>query len=686
MTRATGDGSIRVPGDKSISHRALLLAALADGESRLEGLLPGADCRSTAGVLRHLGVPVPELPSDGAPFALEGVGLRGLRAPGAVLDCGNSGTTARLLLGLLAGLGIEATLDGDESLRARPMARVTDPLQRSGAAFREEGSPGRLPLRVVGGHRLGPIRHRSPVASAQVKSALLLAGVGADAPVEVLEPVRSRDHTERMLRRMGAAVTSSGGTPHRLLLVDPPARLEPMELRVPGDVSSAAFFVVLALVGGTGEALTIADVGLNPTRTGLLQALERMGGRVERSDEREGDDPAGEPAGHLTIRLSDLAGIEVAGADIPSLIDEIPILAVAAARAEGTTVIRDAAELRVKESDRLRALALNLREVGVQVEELPDGLVIEGSDRPLAGRVRAFHDHRIAMAFGVLGALPGNHIEVDDPGVVDVSFPGFWELLRKLAGPAPEGGERTGGGRPPGVVRSPVVTIDGPAGSGKSTTAREVARRLGLRHLDSGALYRALTLALLDEGLDPSRWEEEGPERLRDRDLRLEEAEGHFRVLLDGEAPGDALRSPEVNAGVARLAAIPEVRELVLGPLRRAARRGGVVADGRDMGSVVLPDADLKVFLTASLEERARRRLLQEGGEPGEAAVRKTAEELAQRDRIDESREVAPLRRPEGAFELDTTGLDLETQVERVVRAVDALGRGAGAGSPARGG
>ena len=669
---------IRVPGDKSISHRALLLAALGSGTSRLSGVLPGADCRSTARILRQLGVAVPRLPDDGSPFEVEGVGLRGMEAPASVLDCGNSGTTARLLLGLLSGLSVEAALTGDDSLRTRPMARVTEPLTRAGARFREEGKPGRLPIRILGPPR-EPIRHRSTVASAQVKSALLLAGLGAGLEVEVVEPVPSRDHSERMLRRVGVGVRSSGEAPHEVALAQVPGSLDSLDLQVPGDISSAAFLLVLGLLGG--RSVEIANVGLNPTRTGILGVLERMGAELGRENLRETDDPAGEPAGDLTARPTSLRGVEVEGPEIPSLIDEIPVLAVAAARARGTTVIRDAAELRVKESDRLRALAVNLAAVGVEVEELPDGLVIEGSDRPLEGRVRSFHDHRIAMAFGVLGALPENNIELDDRSVVDVSFPGFWELLDGFAGSA-GGGAATRPGSParpgsptrpePPPPPRPVVTIDGPAGSGKSTTARAVAQRLGFRHLDSGALYRAATLALQRSGIPEGEWSDRGIEHLQQLEITLTPADSGFDVRIDGESQGEALRSAEVTARVARVAAIPEVRTLILEPLRRVAGLGGVVADGRDMGSVVLPDADLKVYLTASLAERARRRLLQEGVQPDAARLEEAARQLAERDAADRSRPVAPLRRPPDAVSVDTTGLAFSAQVDRIVEEVKA--------------
>jgi 3-phosphoshikimate 1-carboxyvinyltransferase len=434
-----GGEAVRVPGDKSISHRALLLAALADGESRLEGVLPGEDCRSTAAVLRALGASIPELPEDGSEIRVNGVGREGFRSPGTLLDCGNSGTTARLLLGVLAGLPIEATLSGDPSLRSRPMRRVTEPLSLMGARFREEGAEDRLPLRVFGG-RLRPVSYASPVASAQIKSAILLAGITGRVKVTVVEPARSRDHTERMLRRMGARVSAEAveggegpGAGWRVDAGEPPSRLRPLDLVVPGDFSSAAFFIALALLGGAGPELVIENVGLNPTRTGLLDLFREMGGDIRIENLRESDGDAGEPAGDLRVRPSDLRGGSVGGDRIPLLIDEIPILAVVGARANGTTEIRDAGELRVKESDRIRVLARNLEAIGVRVEELEDGLRIFGGASPLEGEVTTHHDHRIAMGFGVLGALPGHGIRVDDPGAASVSFPGFWDRLGELS-------------------------------------------------------------------------------------------------------------------------------------------------------------------------------------------------------------------------------------------------------------
>lgn len=431
---------VRVPGDKSITHRALLLGALADGESVLRGLLPGEDCRSTAEVLRALGAPIPELPEDGSEIRVPGVGLDGLRTPESVLDCGNSGTTARLLLGLLSGLPVEARLTGDASLRSRPMRRVTDPLAEMGARFWEAGEPDRLPLTVRGGSLHG-IAYTSPVASAQVKSALLFAGLAGGVDVAVVEPSRSRDHTERMLRRTGVsvreAVTSDGW---EVALDSPPSRLDPLDFGVPGDFSSAAFLIAFGLLRGGTRKLRIEEVGLNPTRTGLLDVLEEMGARIEIRNLREADDPAREPRADLVVSPSELTGTSVGGESIPLLLDEIPVLAAVSVLAAGVTEIRDAAELRVKESDRIGVLAENLVSIGARVEELPDGLRIEGERGGLSGHVPVRHDHRIAMAFGVLGALPGMEVSVDDPAVADVSFPGFWSLLEGLSGSG-EGGD-----------------------------------------------------------------------------------------------------------------------------------------------------------------------------------------------------------------------------------------------------
>ncbi|MBA4156875.1 MAG: 3-phosphoshikimate 1-carboxyvinyltransferase [Gemmatimonadetes bacterium] len=423
------DGEIEVPGDKSISHRALLLATLAHGESRLQGVLPGADCRSTAAALRALGCTVPVIPADGGELRINGRGVDAWAAPAEPIDCGNSGTTTRLLLGLLASRPFCCTLTGDESLRSRPMRRVTEPLAAMGASIRDLAGPDRLPLEICGGPLRG-LHHHSAKASAQVKSAVLLAGLSGGVEVSVLEPSRSRDHTERMLSGMGADVRGASAENGWQVRLTPSAGpLRPLDLSVPGDPSSAAFWVALCLLADAGE-LRILNVCVNPTRTGFLSILARMGARVKLENQRLA---GGEPVADLTVAPSELRGTSVSTEEIPAAVDEIPILAVLAARAQGETRVVGAGELRVKESDRIAAVVSNLQAVGVDAEELPEGLVVQGSDRPLSGRVHTRADHRIAMAFGVLGALPGNHIEIDSPDVVDVSFPGFWSTLRQLS-------------------------------------------------------------------------------------------------------------------------------------------------------------------------------------------------------------------------------------------------------------
>jgi 3-phosphoshikimate 1-carboxyvinyltransferase len=414
-------GSIRVPGDKSITHRALLLASLAGGRSHIGGALTAFDARSSARVLRALGARISPLVPDRV-VVVEG--KRRFSRPAGPLDCGNSGTTTRLLLGLLAGHPFRATVTGDASLRRRPMRRVTIPLGLMGARFVEEERDG-LPLTIRGGP-LRRLSYEQPVSSAQIKSSLLLAGVAAGVEVDVREPHgRSRDHTERMLRAFDYIVIDDNDGWVRLR---PTGRLVPFDLQVPGDPSSAAFPIGAALLAEGGE-LHLGGVGINPTRVGFLAVIARMGGRVRQ--ELLGEE-GGEPVADLLVAPGSLRATEIAATEIPGLIDEIPLLAVLAARAEGTTVFRQVGELRVKESDRLGLIAEDLRAVGVQAEVQGDDLFVTGSDRPPVGKVRTAGDHRLAMAFGVLGTVKGAKIAVDDRKCVGVSFPGFWEMLRRI--------------------------------------------------------------------------------------------------------------------------------------------------------------------------------------------------------------------------------------------------------------
>ena len=417
-------GSVRVPGDKSISHRALILAAMGDGRSRITGLLDSADVRSTAGVLRAMGV---DVPAFGPELVVQGRGAGGLRAPDSALDCGNSGTTTRLVAGLVAAQSFAARFVGDASLSRRPMARVARPLEAMGARVTYDESTGRLPM-VVHGAALHDLEWTSETASAQVKSAILLAGVAAGVEVTVREPHRSRDHTERMLAARGVDVWVH----ERAVHVPPGARVGAQDVAVPADPSSAAFFAGLAALAADGT-LTLPDVCLNPTRTGFFQVLARMGVRLIVDDERrEGGEDVGTVHAHGGATLR---GTVIEAAEVPGMIDELPLLACVAACADGETRVTGAEELRVKESDRIAAVVANLRAVGADADELPDGFVVRGGGRrPFRGRVVTHGDHRLAMAFGVLGALPGSAIEVDDPECVAVSFPDFWRALAGATG------------------------------------------------------------------------------------------------------------------------------------------------------------------------------------------------------------------------------------------------------------
>lgn len=418
--RVRVSGVIRVPGDKSISHRALMLGALGSGASRVTGILRSADVQSTAGILRALGVAIPALSED---FVIPGVGRRGLTASRTQLDCGNSGTSARLLAGIAAAQPFSSTFVGDESLSRRPMRRVAAPLEQMGATVTLPDHGG-LPMTIMGGG-LRSIDFHNETSSAQVKSAVLLAACVAGVPVSVIEPLHSRDHTERMLFARGMHVhLEHVNEGHRVHLA-PIDRLHACDAAVPGDPSSAAFFAGLAAMAGGGE-LVLPGVCVNPTRVGAFAVLARMGAAIELHDHAE---QGGEPIATLTAKPGRLVATKVGGAEIPSLIDELPLIACVAARAEGETVITGAAELRVKESDRISTVVSNLRSIGVEAHELPDGLRVIGSDRQLMGPTVTRGDHRIAMAFGILAAIPGNKIEIDDRDCVGVSYPSFWSDL-----------------------------------------------------------------------------------------------------------------------------------------------------------------------------------------------------------------------------------------------------------------
>ena len=415
-------GEVRVPGDKSVSHRALLLNAIAEGEAIISNLGPGADCTSTMRCLKALGVDV-EVRPDGT-IRIVGGGLHGLREAEDVLDAGNSGTTTRLLTGLLAGQEFFSVITGDGSLRGRPMKRIIDPLRRMGGQVWARKGDTLLPI-AIRGSRLTAIDYTLPVASAQLKSALLLAGLYAEGATTVREPQLSRDHTERMLRAQGADLRVDG----RVITLTPGRRLSAMSVDVPGDISSAAFWLVAAAIHPDAE-IVVRDVGINPGRTGILDALAAMGADVEMVPRGE---RAGEPVADLVARSSVLNATRIAGDLVPRLIDEIPVLAVAAAFADGETVFADASELRVKETDRIAALVTELGRMGAEVRELPDGLAIRGGRKLRGARCQSYGDHRMAMALAIAGLVAEGETVVDGSQVADVSYPDFWEELERLS-------------------------------------------------------------------------------------------------------------------------------------------------------------------------------------------------------------------------------------------------------------
>ena len=413
------DCLVRVPGDKSISHRALIVAALARGRSYIGNLSPAADVRSTMDCLAALGVWLRPFGTERC--VVDGDGAGSLRSPSAVLDCGNSGTTMRLLAGVIAGSDCVAVLDGDASLRTRPMERVAAPLRTMGAAVRTDD--GRPPLQVSGRRMLNPGEHRLRVASAQVKSAVLLAALSAGGDTRLVEPAPTRDHTERLLRWCGVAVEVDGNS-----VSLSPGPVEPFGLRVPGDLSAASFFMALA-AARPGWRMRCNDVGVNPRRTGVLDVLRAMGAIVEAGDEDDGAGP--EPVATIEVRGAGLHGTEIAGDLTVRCIDELPVLAVLATQAEGTTHIRDAAELRSKESDRIARLAEGLRAFGARCEEHDDGLSVDGPVSLRAAAVSAHGDHRLVMAFAVAGSLAtGGDTEIGGADCAAVSFPGFFAELR----------------------------------------------------------------------------------------------------------------------------------------------------------------------------------------------------------------------------------------------------------------
>ena len=639
-------GRLRVPGDKSISHRALILGALAVGRTRISGLLEGEDVINTSRAMAALGARVERVRDDADDMIWEvfGVGVGGFRAPAAALDFGNSGTGCRLVMGAVAGCPITATFDGDASLRRRPMNRILDPVALIGARAVAMADGGRLPVTLAGARDPIPIVYRTPVASAQIKSAVLLAALAAPGATTVIESEASRDHTELMLRHFGADVVAVPDGPHgrKITLVGQP-ELAAASVTVPADPSSAAFPMVAALVA-PGSDVVFTGVMTNPLRTGLITTLREMGADIEALETRT---DAGEPMADFRVRASSLRGVEVPASRAPSMIDEYPVLAVVAAYAEGITVMRGLKELRVKESDRL-ATALPSVAACQRRRGRDRG---RRSDRPRQGkcaRRRARRDPHGPPDRDV-GAGDGGRRQASDPGrrcgVHRHQLPG---VRRHDA--------------VPGRRSLMIIAIDGPAASGKGTLGKRLAAHYGLRHLDTGLLYRAVAKAVIDAG-----------HRVDDA-LRAEAAARSLDPATFDEA---ALKGQVIGEAASVVSAIPEVRAALFGFQQDfAAAPPGAVLDGRDIGTVICPHADVKIFVTASPQERARRRTLEfrrAGATLDEAEI---LADILRRDARDTQRAVAPLRPAADAHELDTTTLDIAGVLQAAIRRTSSSGRG----------
>lgn len=413
-------GEVTIPGDKSVSHRSVMFGSIAKGTTEIHNFLQGADCLSTIACFQKMGI---EITRSGDQVLVHGKGLHGLKKPDAILDCGNSGTTTRLISGILAAQDFSVTLTGDASIQKRPMKRIMDPLAQMGANIRSINNNGCAPLAITG-TALHGIHYQSPVASAQVKSAILLAGLYADGETRVTEPHVSRNHTELMLTCFGADVR----TEHTTAIIQPPAELYGNQILVPGDISSAAFFIAAGLMI-PGSELLIRNVGINPTRDGILHVCRDMGADITLMNPKRGD---GEPVADILVKTSSLHGAVIGGAIIPTLIDELPMIAAMACFAEGDTIIKDAAELKVKESNRIEVMVRNLAAMGADVEETEDGMIIHGG-KPLHGAViDSKLDHRIAMTFAVTGCCAEGETQILGAECVDISYPGFYEDLKRL--------------------------------------------------------------------------------------------------------------------------------------------------------------------------------------------------------------------------------------------------------------
>ena len=654
-------GSCAIPGDKSISHRSLIIASQLLGVSTIHNMLESEDVSRTAEALRACGVKIIHQAREHL-WKVEGVGIGGLTEPTDILDMGNSGTSTRLLAGLFAPYPYLYVFTGDASLRKRPMKRVIVPLEQIGARFTANTAQ-TLPLAMQGTAQPLPITYRLPVASAQVKSAIMLAALNIPGKTTVIEPVATRDHTERMFAAAGIPVTCEmkpDGT-HITVTGCPKLTYQDREMQVPGDPSSAAFLTVAALIT-EGSDMTLTHICMNETRIGLYHCLKEMGADISFENERE---VQGEKVADWRVRYSKLKGITVPRERAPSMIDEYPILSIAAACAEGSTSLLGLEELRVKESDRFNAIVEGLRACGVQVEVQGDDMVVHGSTTIEGGASIATQlDHRIAMSFLVLGLRTERPVTVDDISAINTSFPNFIALMR---GSGADINVASHLHMPLPLRRKSdarfVIAIDGPAASGKGTLARRLADHFNVAHLDTGSLYRAVALRLLAHEGDPNSEE--------DATLAASSITVH-------DLSNPRLRDEQVGNIASIVSVMPQVREVLLDFQRDfAAEEAGAILDGRDIGTVVCPDALVKIFITASIETRAARRHKELQNQGIEVVYESVMRDLIARDRRDSERHAAPLVAARDAIVIDSTNMSVDEVFAAVVltiqREVEAL-------------